>query len=284
MTTIAIIAQGAMGAGIARRLTDHGATVLTCLDGRGAASAARAAAAGMRAVPPEDLARADIFLSILPPSEALGLAERTAPLLRPGTVYADCNAISPALAGRIGAVLAPSGCAYVDAGIIGGPPRPDGYTPRIYASGPHAARLAALEAHGLRVPVLDGPVGAASALKMSYAGITKGLTAIGAAMLLAAEREGAGAALHAELADSQPALLAWLGRAVPGMFDKAYRWVGEMEEIAAFLGPEKGPEGGPDRGEADLYRGAARLYARLAEDHAGAGAEIEALRRAVGRA
>jgi 3-hydroxyisobutyrate dehydrogenase-like beta-hydroxyacid dehydrogenase len=271
MTIVAIIAQGAMGAGIARRLTQNGATVLTSLEGRSAASAARAEAAGMRAVPPEALAEADVFLSVLPPAEALVLAERFAPLLRPGMVYADCNAISPALAERIGAVLAPSGCAYVDAGIIGGPPREDGYTPRIYASGPHAARLAALEAYRLTVPVLEGPIGAASALKMSYAGITKGLIALGSAAFLAAERAGAAAALRAELAESQPAVLGWLQRSMPGMFDKAYRWVGEMEEIAAFLEPP--------RGESTIYEGAAQLYARLAADHAGAGEEIAALRR-----
>ncbi|MFT8247240.1 DUF1932 domain-containing protein [Roseomonas sp. BN140053] len=273
MLTVAIMAQGAMGAGVARRLTGHSVAVVTCLDGRSPASAARATAAGMQAVAFDALASADLFLSVLPPSEALSIAERVAPLLRPGMVYADCNAISPALAERIGTMLAPSGCAYVDAGIIGGPPREDSYTPRIYASGPHAGRLAVLEAHGLQVPVLDGPIGAASALKMCYAGITKGLTAIGSAMLLAAERSGAGEALHAELADSQPALLAWLGRSVPGMFDKAYRWVGEMDEIAAFVGPE--------HGEGDIYRGAAQLYARLAADHAGAGAEIGALRAAL---
>ncbi len=275
MTIVAIIAQGTMGAGIARRLTANGAMVLTSLEGRSAASAARAEAAGMRAVPPAALAEADVFLSVLPPAEALALAQRFAPLVRPGMVYADCNAISPALAERIGTVLASSGCAYVDAGIIGGPPREDGYTPKLYASGPHAARLAALEAHGLKVPVLDGPIGAASALKMSYAGITKGLIAIGSSAFLAADRAGAAPALLAELAESQPAVLAWLQRSIPGMVDKAYRWVGEMEEIGAFLEPP--------RGESLIYNGAAQLYARLAADHAGAGEEIAALRRVLAR-
>lgn len=271
MPTVAIIAQGAMGAGIARRLADRGVRVLTSLEGRSPASAARAASAGMVAASPDEVAQADMLLSVLPPAKAPALAARYAPLLRPGMVYADCNAISPEQAERIGALLAPSGCAYVDAGIIGGPPRADGYTPRIYASGPHAARLAELAAHGLAIPVLDGPIGAASALKMSYAGITKGLTAIGAAMFLAAERAGAGAALHAEIAESQAVLLPWLGRFIPSMFDKAYRWVGEMEEIADFLGA--------GRGEQAIYRGAADLYTRLAADHAGAGEEIDALRR-----
>ena len=96
-------------------------------------------------------------------------------------------------------------------------------------------------------------------------------TAIGSAMFLAADRAGAAEALHAELSESQAALMPWLGRFIPSMFDKAYRWVGEMEEIADFLEPE--------RGEAEIYQGAARLYTRLAADQAGPGEETEALRR-----
>lgn len=89
MLTVAIIAQGAMGAGIARRLSDHGVTVLTDLSGRSQASAERATAAGMQAASPRDVARADIILSVLPPSEALTLAERYAPLLPATALYAD---------------------------------------------------------------------------------------------------------------------------------------------------------------------------------------------------
>jgi 3-hydroxyisobutyrate dehydrogenase-like beta-hydroxyacid dehydrogenase len=273
MPSIAIIAQGAMGAGIAQRLSAHGAEVVTCLDGRSPASAARAAAAGMRAASAEECARADLLLSVLPPAEALAMAERYAPLLAPTTLYADCNAISPALVERIAAVIAPSGAAFADAGIIGAPPRPDGYTPKLYASGPGAARLAALEAHGLKVPVLDGPVGAASALKMCYAGITKGTTALASAMFLAATRAGAAAALHAELAESQALLLPWLNRFVSMMYDKAYRWEGEMDEIAAFLSDDA------PRGESAIYAGMARLYARLAADNAAGQEEVGALRR-----
>jgi 3-hydroxyisobutyrate dehydrogenase-like beta-hydroxyacid dehydrogenase len=273
MLTVAIIAQGAMGAGLARRLSDNGVSVLTDLEGRSPASAARAAAAGMQAASPQDVARADIILSVLPPSEALTLAERYAPLLPATALYADCNAISPEQALRVAAALERSGCGFVDAGIIGGPPRADGYTPKLYASGPHAPRLAVLEQHGLKVPVLAGPVGAASALKMCYAGITKGLTALGSAMFLAATRAGAAEALHAELAESQPALLPWLGRFIPSMYDKAYRWVGEMEEISAFLSEDEA------RGEAVIYAGMAALYTRLAEDQAGEKLEVQALQR-----
>jgi 3-hydroxyisobutyrate dehydrogenase-like beta-hydroxyacid dehydrogenase len=257
---VAILAQGAMGAGIAARLAAHGVRVLTCLDGRSAASAGRAAAAGMVPVAEAALSGADAFLSILPPAEALATAERLAPAFaaapRP-PLYADCNAVSPGTMHRMAALLGAYGLRLVDAGIIGGPPR-DGYAgPVLYASGTDAAGLAALlDGRGLDVRVMEGPVGAASALKMSYAGITKGLVAIASAMMLAATRAGAAEALRAELASSQPALAAWLARMVPSMYGKAYRWSGEMEEIAAFAAE--------DPAAAGLYRSAAEFYERLA--------------------
>jgi putative dehydrogenase len=117
------------------------------------------------------------------------------------------------------------------------------------------------------VRVLSGHLGDASALKMSYAGITKGFQALGAAMVLGAARNGAANGFLAELRDSQPELAAWLARALPIMYAKAYRWDGEMQEIAKFLEPE--------RGSRDMLSGAAELYRHVAEDHrAGPDSEI----------
>jgi putative dehydrogenase len=262
MPTIAILAQGAMGAGIGRRLTQRGATVLTSLAGRSAASARRAAEAGMRDATPAELAGADMFLSVLPPAEARATAEWLAPALAAAprkAAYADCNAVSPGTALGIAAVITPTGAGFVDGGIIGGPPREDGYTPVLYVSGEDAGRLLLLNGHGLDVRVTPGGIGAASALKMSYAGITKGLTALASARMLAATRAGAAEGLRAELERSQPQLLAWLTRSVPPMYDKAYRWVGEMEEIADFTGPEA----------AEIYQAIAGFYATMAADNAG---------------
>ncbi len=120
------------------------------------------------------------------------------------------------------------------------------------------ADLAVLNKHGLIVRVLQGPLTAASALKMSYAGITKGFTALGASMMLAATREGAAAALRAELTESRPDLLGYLTRQTPDMYGKAYRWVAELDEIAAFVGE--------DHPEHAMLNAAARLYERIAED------------------
>jgi 3-hydroxyisobutyrate dehydrogenase-like beta-hydroxyacid dehydrogenase len=236
---VAVIAPGAMGAPVAKCLVEHGLRVLTSLQGRSAATVARAGAAGMAAASDDEIAGADFILSILPPGDALPLAQRFAPALaaRNGKpVYVDCNAVSPPTVARIAAVIAPTGCPFVDAGIIGAPPRPDYGGPTFYASGPDAPRFALLGQFGLKVRPLEGPLSAASALKMSYGGITKGMTAIAAAMFLAANRGGSADALFLELKESQPQLLAWLSRQVTGMYPKAYRWVAEMEEVSDFAG------------------------------------------------
>ena len=261
MAVIAIIAQGLMGAGVGRRLHESGAEIRTLLTGRSPASAERARAAGMIAAANERelLSGADFFLSILPPGEAEPLARRLAPTLTAldrKPVYIDCNAVSPQTAISIAEVVTPTGAHFVDAGIIGGPPRQGYKGPSIYASGEHVREAVPLRDWGINLRAIDGPVGAASAVKMSYAGITKGTTAIAAAMLLGAARFGCAEALIAELSDSQPQMLARMRSNIPGMYDKAYRWVAEMEEISDFL--EENP---PSR---DIYAAVALLYDFLA--------------------
>lgn len=268
---LAVIASGGMGAAVGGRLTENGIRVMTSLEGRSAASIARAKAAGMVGASVPEIAAADIVLSIVPPKDALPLAERLAPALRAASkkpVYADCNAVNPETVKRIAAVIAETGCPFVDAGIIGGPPRAGYNGPVFYVSGGDAPKLEPLNAHGLVIRKIDGPVGAASAIKMSFGGITKGLIAIGSAMILAAHRAGVADALHAELAASQPAVLAYLTRMVPDMFPKAYRWVAEMEEIAGFTGGDA---------ERQMYEAIATFYERLAKDMEGGKDDIGAL-------
>jgi len=270
--TVAVVAQGAMGAGVGGRLVERGLRVVTSLAGRSEDSAKRAKAAGMVAVSDQELARADYFLSILPPSDALALAEKMAALIGPSNhkpIYVDCNAVSPPTKIEIGHVITKAGSPFVDAGIVGGPPKAGYDGPGIYASGPDAGRFGSLTDFGLVVHVMNGPIGAASAMKMSYAGITKGFTALGAAMMLAASRAGTAEDLKAELSSSQPALFGWLTRQVPNMYSKAYRWVAEMEEISQFVGE--------DPAARQFYEGAARLYERIAADFDGDHKEITAL-------
>ena len=269
---VAVIAPGAMGAAVGRRLAEHGVKVLTSLSGRSAETAERAKAAGMTAASDAEIAATDFILSILPPGDALPLAERFASALAASNakpIYVDCNAINPRTVDQVALAIAPSGSAFVDAGIIGGPPKPGDAGPRFYASGTAAPQFATLRNFGLDIRVLEGAPSAASALKMSYAGITKGTQAIGAAMILAASRAGSAEALFAELQTSQPALFPWLKKQLGQMPPKAYRWVAEMEEIADFVGE--------DPAARELYEGAARFFAVFADDFSAGKADAETL-------
>jgi 3-hydroxyisobutyrate dehydrogenase-like beta-hydroxyacid dehydrogenase len=232
MTVFAVVATGEMGSALARALVEAGGRVVTSLEGRGPRTAERAASAGA-----EDsgsvagaVAAADVFLSVLPPDRALGLAEEVARALRAAgrpLLYADCNAISPATSARVGEIVTAAGARFADVGIIGVPPRPV-----LYASGEHAGDLVDLAGAALDVRDIGGPAGRASALKMCYAAFTKGTTALATELLVAAHRLGVAEELQAELAYSAPDLLGIAARSVPRMPPKAYRWIGEMSEIA----------------------------------------------------
>jgi 3-hydroxyisobutyrate dehydrogenase-like beta-hydroxyacid dehydrogenase len=261
--TVAIVGAGEMGAAVGRRLREAGARVVTSVAGRSAESVARVRGADFEVVNDDDsLVRgADFVLSIVPPGVAVEVAERLrGPLgrARNKPVFVECNAISPATCRHIRDIL--DAATFIDAGIIGGPPvagtQDPAKGPRFYASGADAHLLTRLADYGLDIAILDGPVGAASGLKLSYAGLTKGFTALCATMLGAAEREGLADALRSELARSQPSFLARMDRAVPDMRPKAYRWVAEMRQIAEFVGDA---ENG-----ATIYEGAALLYQRIA--------------------
>src|SRR4051812_42042339 len=178
--TVAVIAPGNMGAAVGACLTGHGASVVTSLQGRSAASVKRAQDAGMRDASDTEIAGADFLLSIIPPGDAKALAEKLKPALQAANrkpVYVDCNAVSPDTVKSIAETIAEADCPFVDGGIIGAPPR-QGYEPAIYVSGPEATRVEALKDYGLKIRNLNGRVGDASALKMSYGGLTKGLIAL----------------------------------------------------------------------------------------------------------
>ena len=187
--TIAVIGTGEMGAAVAHLMLSKGARVLTTLKGRSAASAERVRLAGIEVVDDDDviaLSKPDSCCRSCLPGQAIAVARRFhRPLARAAKkpVFVECNAISPATMRRIADALESSGCKLVDAGIIGSPPRTDrpDAGPRFYASGQDAHLISDLGKFGLDVQIVDGPIGAASALKMSYAGLTKGLVAIGVA-------------------------------------------------------------------------------------------------------
>jgi 3-hydroxyisobutyrate dehydrogenase-like beta-hydroxyacid dehydrogenase len=267
--TVAIVAMGEMGAGVGRALVECGARVLTSLDGRSQASAGRAAKAGVEVVRDDSalVAQSDFVLSIVPPARAAELAERLLPRIRaaePKPVFVECNAVAPATVRQIAAPFQAEGLPFVDAGIIGPPPASGRPAPRFYASGGAVGRFEELRVFGMDVRPLSSEVGDASALKMAYGGINKGLQALGAAIILGAVRNGVSQPLWREMRDSQPEVLQLLSRALPKMYAKAYRWIGEMEEIAKFLQPETGGS--------EMLNGAAHLYDDIARDYvSGAG-------------
>lgn len=271
MNSIAVISMGEMGAGIAGLLVSNGARVLTSLGGRSAASLARAEAAGVEVLDERSMVeQADLLLSIVPPAAAGEVAQRLLPLLEQAAqppTYLDCNAIAPQTLLALAQPFVQRGLPFADAGIIGPSPKVGGGSPRLYLAGNVDNACEQLRALGLDARRVSGELGDASALKMAYAGITKGLQALGSAMALGAARHGGQDLLLAELQASQPALYGWLARQLPSMYAKAYRWDGEMHEIARFVAPEAGA--------AQMYEGAAEWYGQVAESwKQGADSEI----------
>ena len=276
MTRIAVIGMGSMGSAVARVLAHSGAEVVTCLEGRSPDTRNRAAAAGVRDVDAASIADVDIILSIVPPSQALTVARQIAGVAAHSkAVFIDCNAISPETMSAVAREFGARSASILDGCIIGGPPQIGRSGPRLYVSGGGSDVVPVLIECGLDARILDSGIGAASALKMCYAGINKGLIGLGTAMLSAAARSGADKALMAELSESQSELLAKFAKGIPDMYPKAYRWVAEMEEIVAFLGSENGGE---------IFAGMAGVYQQMAEDQADRGAMASMLSALLDRA
>ena len=225
--------------------------------GRSRETRARAAGAGF-----EDLgtleavtAAADVVFSVCPPHGALALAEAVAATGFDG-LYLDANAVSPATALEIAEAAAAGGARFVDGGIVGPPAVRQGTT-RLYLSGNAAGQLTALfEDSALEAIDLEADVGAASALKMCYAGFTKGSAALLLSLRAAASAYGVEEGLLGEWSRSQPGLEKRSVRAAATAAPKAWRFAGEMEEIASTLEAAGLPDG--------FHRAAAEAYARLA--------------------
>ena len=254
--TVGLLSPGDMGHTVGGVLHDNGLRVLTCLQGRSERSRALAAEAGIEDVPSLDdlVQQVDILLCILVPSRALGVAEQVATALRntgASLVYADCNAIAPNTVRSVAETITGAGAVVADVGIIGPPPKKPGT--KFYTSGPGAAVFSELGDFGLDVRVLDGDIGQASGLKMCYGAMTKGLTALATELLVAAKMMGLEDTLRAEQRETMAEVLAWVEGMTPSMPPKAYRWVGEMEEIGSTFG-DLGMTPSILNGAADMYR------------------------------
>jgi 3-hydroxyisobutyrate dehydrogenase-like beta-hydroxyacid dehydrogenase len=236
LKTIAIMSPGDMGHAVGRALGESGYDVMTCLAGRSERTRELARKGNIRDVPSlDDMVReADLILSILVPSQAADIASAVAEAIRntgASPYYAECNAISPNSTRRVGSIITNAGGKYIDGGIIGGPPG-RGSGPRFYVSGEHANVMDELDGKGIWIKYIGDEVGRASGMKMCYASLTKGTSALQVAVLTTAESLGLSKELRAEFESSQQDTLQrmeGLGR-LPA---NAHRWIGEMEEIAA---------------------------------------------------
>ncbi len=253
--TITLLHPGEMGAAVGTCLVSRGNRVVWASENRSEASRKRAIDARL-----EDLktlacalAVSDAVLSICVPSGAFDVAREVAAKRFRG-VYIDANAISPAHSREIGQMVEAVGASFVDGGIIGLPPTPK-RTTRLYLAGPKAADIAALfdgsQTEGI---AMDRAIGAASALKVCYAAWSKGETALLGIIRSLAKFEGVDEALLKEWNDSQPGV-AQKSEQIAARAFKAWRWAGEMEEIAAAFDAANLPSG---------FLANAEIYGRLA--------------------
>jgi 3-hydroxyisobutyrate dehydrogenase-like beta-hydroxyacid dehydrogenase len=252
MATVGLLHPGEMGAAVGGCLVSVGHEVLWDPAGRSRASTGRALSAGLTGVTFDALIkRSSVILSICPPHAALDVAGQVAGAGYAG-IYVDANAISVATAGQVSGIVTVAGAAYVDGGIIGMPPEVAGHT-RLYLAGPRANEVRVLFGRSaLDARIAEGPLYAASAVKMAYAAWTKGSSALLLAARALARAEGVERTLLAEWSLSQPALAARSEGAAASAAAKGWRWVAEMEEIAASM-TAAGLPAGFHEAAADIY-------------------------------
>jgi 3-hydroxyisobutyrate dehydrogenase-like beta-hydroxyacid dehydrogenase len=258
--TIGVMSPGDMGQAIAQQLKSKGFKVCTALDKRSARSKDLAQKAGLTDV--GSIAKlteqCELILSVMNPGAALDFAGEVARALaanKRSPLLVDCNAIAPVTMLAINAQITAAGGRCADGGIIGPPPRGAAKT-TLYVSGPEAAALEQLVTPQLAVRVLSERVGDASAIKMCYAAMTKGVQALVLELLVAARRLGVDAALEAQIKASRSDVYDWAIGALPVMPPKAYRWVPEMREIAkTFEAAGMTPR---------MFEGAADMYTFIA--------------------
>ena len=235
INTVAILSPGDMGHAVGQRLRENELDVITCLTGRSDRTRALSEKAGIRDVASMDelVRQSDLVMSMTVSAAVPVLCRQVAEAIKStgtDTLFAECNAIAPQLSRELEPVITEAGGRFVDVSIIGGPPRP-GYSPHFYTSGEQSAEFEQLNDYGLTVIKLDGAVGQASGIKMCYAAMTKGTSALHSQLLMAAELMGLTEPLLAEFQSGQSAVLQRMERNIPTVPPRSRRWVSEMEEI-----------------------------------------------------
>jgi len=238
---VGVVSPGDMGQAIAGRLKESGMNVYTALDGRSERTKALARAAGLTDCGSMEklVAVCELVISVINPGEALNVARQVAAAMKKTgrkVALADLNAVSPQTARDEDRMIRDAGGMFIDGGIIGPPPRGEKDKPRIYVSGPDAYLFEQINHPNLQVRVMSERIGDASGVKMCYAAMTKGTTALAVELLVAARKLGVEQALEKELRESRNDVFDWQIKNIAGMPPKAYRWVPEMQEIAKTFG------------------------------------------------
>lgn len=256
--TIGILHPGAMGVSVAATIKNSGYEVLYASSGRSEATRTRAEHHGLTdaGTVPDLVAQSDVIVSVCPPHAAEFVADEAIMAGFSG-LYIDANAISPQKAARIEVLLNKVGASLVDGGIIGGPAWEPAST-WLYLSGDRAYDALKFFAAGpLEAEMIDGGVGAASALKMCYAAYTKGTSALIAAILALAEQLNVRGDLARQWARDDYALPAQHEQRARRVTAKAWRFAGEMDEIAETFAGAGLPDG--------FHRAAGDIYRRIAQ-------------------
>jgi 3-hydroxyisobutyrate dehydrogenase-like beta-hydroxyacid dehydrogenase len=259
--TIGVMSPGDMGQAVAQQLQRAGFEVLTALEARSERTRALGRSAGLVDVGSVTrlVERADVVMSIMNPASALDFATEVAAAMqatgrRP--LFLDCNALAPDSKRRVQQIIASAGARMLDVGIIGPPPR-GAAAPRLYVSGPGAEEVLALATPQLLVRIAGERIGDAAAVKMCFAALGKGVQALAAQILVAADRYGVTDTVVAEYAATSPGVHAFAMQQLPAMPPKAYRWAPEMREIALTFGAVGLPPA--------TYEGVAQMYEFIAQ-------------------
>lgn len=245
-----------MGISLAATAQKSGHQVYWASEGRSAQTRERAAKFNLQDV--HTLANlsatCSLIVSICPPHAAEAVAQQILAHAFTG-IYLEANAIAPQRTIRLGQTMATAGVTFVDGGVIGGPAWTPGTT-HLYLSGPHADEVAACFSAGpLATHVIGNKVGKSSALKMCFAAYTKGTTALLSAILATAEQLGVREELFQQWSYDDPSFAEQTAQRVRQVTGKAWRFAGEMEEIAATF-REAGLPG-------EFHLAAALIYRRL---------------------
>lgn len=233
---IGILSIGEMGFHWTKLLKSHGVDVLTYDKDRGEVSRKRGENAGVKSVASmEELVKeAELIVSIVVPSAATRVAAKVAEAVRTAgrkeLLFLDANAISPMSADEITRTLQPAGVHFVDGCIIGSAAKM-GKGTIVYVSGPQAERLRPLESFAIPIKVLGPSTNQASAFKVVYAGLTKGLQGLFCELLMGARRFGLVDELRAQYEESFPGLLDKVAPSIIGLRIHAGRRAEEMDEL-----------------------------------------------------